>query len=74
MSIVAEVECSSFSIPAGLAREISLAYEEQRQTPQGGRPVKVSDVITSEVKTISGEEPLKEAARVMVNAGKPELQ
>jgi CBS-domain-containing membrane protein len=31
--------------------------------------VKVSDVMTSEVKTISGEEPLKEAARVMVNAG-----
>jgi len=31
--------------------------------------VKVSDVMTSEVKTISGDEPLKEAARVMVNAG-----
>jgi CBS domain-containing protein len=31
--------------------------------------VKVSDVMTSEVKTISGDEPLKEAARVMVKAG-----
>ena len=31
--------------------------------------MKVSDVMTSEVKTISGDEPLKEAARVMVNAG-----
>jgi CBS domain-containing protein len=31
--------------------------------------VKVNDVMTSEVKTISGDEPLKEAARVMVKAG-----
>lgn len=31
--------------------------------------MKVSDVMTSEVRTISGEEPLKEAARVMVKAG-----
>jgi len=31
--------------------------------------VKVSDVMTSEVKTISGDEPLKEAARMMVRAG-----
>jgi CBS domain-containing protein len=63
------VECSPFSILAGLAREISLAYEEKREVQRGGPPVKVSDVMTSEVKTISGEEPLKEAARVMVKAG-----
>ncbi|MEN8238047.1 MAG: CBS domain-containing protein [Actinomycetota bacterium] len=31
--------------------------------------MKVSDVMTSEVKTISGDEPLKEAARVMVRSG-----
>ena len=31
--------------------------------------MKVSDVMTSEVRTISGDEPLKEAARVMVKAG-----
>lgn len=31
--------------------------------------MKVSDVMTSEVKTISSDEPLKEAARVMVKAG-----
>ena len=31
--------------------------------------MRVSDVMTSEVKTISGDEPLKEAARVMVKAG-----
>lgn len=31
--------------------------------------MKVSEVMTSEVRTISGDEPLKEAARVMVKAG-----
>jgi len=37
--------------------------------PRGGSPVKVSDVMTADVKTIGGDAPLKEAATLMVNAG-----
>jgi CBS domain-containing protein len=35
----------------------------------GGSPVKVSDVMTADVKTIGQDAPLKEAATVMVKAG-----
>ncbi|KAA3638090.1 MAG: CBS domain-containing protein, partial [Armatimonadetes bacterium] len=36
---------------------------------QEDRPMKVADIMTSEVSTVSADAPLKEAAMIMVNAG-----